>query len=75
MFGTGKEGGLATSYVSCCSYMVKAASVVLMLFSEMFCLSISSWRWYCRYPKMSTMPWGVSESNSTWRAEFLEGWV
>ena len=34
-------GGLATSYVSCCSYTVKAARVVLMLFSETFCLSVS----------------------------------
>jgi len=41
VFGMGGEGGLATSCVSCCSCMVKAASVVLMLFSEMFCLSVS----------------------------------
>jgi len=35
-------GGLATSCVSCCSCVVKAARVVLMLFSETFCLSVSS---------------------------------
>jgi len=35
-------GGLATSCVSCCSCAVKAARVVLMLFSETFCLSVSS---------------------------------
>ena len=34
-------GGLATSCVSCCSCAVKAARVVLMLFSETFCLSVS----------------------------------
>ena len=38
--GGGK--GLATSCVSCCSYIVRAARVVLMLFLEMFCLSVSS---------------------------------
>ena len=36
------EGGLATSCVSCCSCAVKAARVVLMLFLETFCLSVSS---------------------------------
>jgi len=75
MFGTGKGRGLATSCVSCCSYMVKAASMVLMLFLETFCFSVSSWRWYCRYPKMLAMPWRVSESNGIWRAEFSEGWI
>ena len=44
VFATGGEGGLATSCVSCCSCMVKVASAVLMLFLEMFCLSISLWR-------------------------------
>ena len=67
--------GLATSYVSCCSCVVKVASVVLMLFSEMFCLSVSSWRWCCRYPKVSAMSWRVSGGNDIWKAEFPEGWV
>jgi len=49
-------GGLATNCVSCCSYIVRAARVVLMLFSETFCLSISLWKWCCRYPKASAMP-------------------
>jgi len=40
VFDTSREGGLATSYVSCYSYVVKAARVVLMLFSETFCLSV-----------------------------------
>jgi len=71
----GRGGGLATNCVSCCSYVVKVASVVLMLFSETFCLSVSSWRWCCRYPKASAMPWGVSGGNDIWRAEFPEGWV
>ena len=53
MFDMGGGGGLATSCVSCCSCVVKAARVVLMLFLEMFCLSISLWRWCCRYPKAS----------------------
>ena len=35
------KGGLATSCMSCCSYVVKATSVVLILFSEMFCLFVS----------------------------------
>ena len=46
--GTGREGvfstagrvGLATNCVSCCSCMVRAARVVLMLFSEMCCFSV-----------------------------------
>ena len=48
--GTGGEGvfstagrvGLATNCVSCCSCAVRAARVVLMLFSEMCYLSVSS---------------------------------
>ena len=69
VFATGRGGGLATSCV------VKVVSAVLMLFSEMFCLSISSWRWCCRHPKASAMPWGVSRGNNIWRAEFPEDWV
>ena len=60
VFGMGRGGGLATSCVNCCSCVVKAASVVLMLFLETFCLSVSSWRWCCRYPKALATPWGVS---------------
>jgi len=44
VFAVGRGGGLATNCVSCCSCMVKVVSVVLMLFSETFCLSVSSWR-------------------------------
>ena len=73
--GMGGGGGLATSCVSCCSCVVKAVSVALMLFSETFCLSVSSWRWCCRYSKMSATPWGVSGGNDIWGAEFPEGWV
>ena len=69
--GRGRE--LATSCVSCCSCVVKTASIVLMLFSETFCLSVSSWKWYCRYPKALAMPWGVSGDNDIWRVEFPEG--
>jgi len=75
VFATGGGGGLATSCVSCCSCVVKVASTVLMLFLEMFCLSVSSWKWCCKYPKVSAMPWGVSGGNDIWRAEFPEGWV
>ena len=75
VFGMGRGGGLATSCVSCYSWAVRAVSVVLILFLEAFCLSISSWRWYCRYPKALTTPWGVSRGNDIWRVEFLEGWV
>jgi len=60
--GGGRE--LATSCISCCSCVVKAVSAVLMLFLEMFCLSVSSWRWCCRYPKASAMPWEVSGDNN-----------
>jgi len=60
VLGTGGGRELATSCVSRCSYAVRAASMVLMLFSEMFCLLVSSWRWCCRYPKVLAMPWGVS---------------
>jgi len=63
VFGMGGGEGLATSYVSCCSCMVKVASVVLMLFLETFCFSVSSWRWCCKYPKMSAMPWEMSKGN------------
>jgi len=75
VFAMGRGGGLATSCVSCCSCAVKVMSAVLMLFSEMFCLSVSSWRWCCRYSKASAMPWEVSGDNDIWRAEFPEGWV
>jgi len=75
VFDIGGGGGLATSCVSCCSCVDKAARVVLMLFSATFCLSISSWRWCCRYPKASATPWGVSGGNDIWRADFSEGWV
>ena len=75
VFSMGGGEGLATSCVSCYSCTVKAASVVLMLFSEMFCLSVSSWRWYCRYPKALAMPWGVFRGNDIWRVEFPEDWV
>ena len=75
VFGTGGGGGLATSCISCYSYVVRAARVVLMLFSGTFFLSVSSWRWCCRYPKASAMPWGVSGGNDIWGAEFSEGWV
>ena len=63
VFATGGEGGLATSCISCCSCMVKVVSAMLMLFSETFCLFVSSWRWCYRYPKMSATPWGVSRGN------------
>ena len=72
VFDMGGGGGLATSCVSCCSCAVKAARVVLMLFSETFCLSVSS---CCKYPKASAISWGVSRGSDIWRAEFLEGWV
>ena len=75
VFGTAERVELATNYVSCCSCMVRAARVVLMLFSEMCCLSMSSWRWCYRYPKVSATPWEVSRDNNIWGAEFLEGWV
>ena len=42
VFDTGGEGGLATSCMSCYSYTVKATRVILMLFLETFCLSVSS---------------------------------
>ena len=42
VFDMGRGGGLATSCVSCCSCTVKAARVVLMLFLETLCLSVSS---------------------------------
>ena len=79
--GTGREGvfdigrgkELATSCVSYCSYAVKATRVVLMLFSEMFYLSVSLWRWCCRYPKTSATSWGMSKSNNIWRVDFSEG--
>jgi len=41
-FGIAGREGLATNCVSCYSCMVRAARVVLMLVSEMFCLSASS---------------------------------
>ena len=66
VFGTAGRGrgGLATNCVSCCSCAVRAARVELMLFSETYCLSMSSCRWCCRYPKVSAMPCGVSEGNN-----------
>ena len=40
MFSTAGRVGLATNCVSCCSCAVRAARIVLMLFSEMCYLSI-----------------------------------
>jgi len=42
VFGMAGREGLATNCMSCYSYMVRAARVVLMLFSETCCLSVSS---------------------------------
>ena len=53
VFGMAGGGGLATNCVSYCSCMVRAARVELMLLSETCCLSMSSCRWCCRYPKAS----------------------
>ena len=66
----GRGEGLATSCVSCCSYVVKAIRVVLMLFSETFCLSVSLWRWCCRYPKALAMPWGCLEATTSREQSF-----
>jgi len=44
VFGTARREGLATNCISCCSYMARAARVVLMLFLEACCLSVSSCR-------------------------------
>ena len=68
-----ERGGLATNYVSCYSYAVRAVRVELMLLSETCCLSVSSCKWCCRYPKASAMPWGVSGGNNIWRVEFFRG--
>ena len=56
VFGMAGGEGLATNCVSCCSCMVRAARVELMLLSETCCFSVSSYRWCCRYPKVSAMP-------------------
>ena len=40
----GAGAGLVMSWVSCCSWAVRPARVVLMTCSEMFCHSVSSWR-------------------------------
>jgi len=55
MAGRGREG-LATNCMSCCSCAVRAAKVELMLLSETCCLSVSSCKWCCKYPKASAMP-------------------
>jgi len=55
MAGRGR-GGLATNCVSCCSCAVRAAKVELILLSEICCLSVSSCKWCCRYPKASATP-------------------
>ena len=51
-----RGGGLATNCVSCCSCAVRAARVELMLLLETWCLSMSSYKWCCRYSKVSAMP-------------------
>ena len=78
VFGMGRGRELATSCVSWCSCVVKAASIVLMLFLETFCFFVSSWRWCCRYPKASAMSWGCPEATtsgeqSSWRAGYNRG--
>jgi len=55
MAGRGRER-LATNCVSCCSCAVRAAKVELMLLSETCYLSVSFYRWCCRYPKTLAMP-------------------
>ena len=75
VFSTAGGGGLATNCVSYCSCVVRAARVELMLLSEICCLSVSSCRWCCRYPKALATPWGVSKGNDIWRGDFLEGCV
>jgi len=44
VFGMAGREGLATNCISCCNYTVRAARVVLILFSEACCLSVSSCR-------------------------------
>jgi len=39
---------LVISWVICCNWVVRAARVVFIACSEVFCRSVSSWRWYCR---------------------------
>ena len=56
VFGMAGGERLATNCVSCCSCMVRAARVELMLLSETCCFSVSSYRWCCSYPKASAMP-------------------
>jgi len=56
VFDTGRGRELATSCVSYCSCAVKATRVVLMLFSETFCLSVNLWRWCFRYLKALATP-------------------
>jgi len=43
-FVTGVGDRFPTSYVSCCSCIVRAARVVLMLFLALFCLLESCYR-------------------------------
>ena len=42
MVGAGVE--LVMSWVSCYSWAIRPARIVLMACSEMFCRSVSSWR-------------------------------
>ena len=44
VFGTAGRGGLATNCMSCCSCIVKAARVELILLSETCCLFVSFYR-------------------------------
>jgi len=40
----GAEAGLVMSWMSCCSWAIRPARVVLITCSEMFCCLVSSWR-------------------------------
>ena len=79
VFDMGRGGELATSCISCCSCVVKAARVVLMLFSETFCLSVSRdgvigtlRHWLC----LGGCPRAMTSGEQIfWRADFLESWV
>jgi len=44
----GAGAGLVISWVNCCNWTVRPARVALIVYSEAFCHSVSSWRWYCR---------------------------
>ena len=67
------QGGFLTSYMSYCSYVVRAMRIVLILFLALFCLLVNYCKWYQRQPRASAMPQRFSNSTNISGVEYMKG--